>query len=245
MHPFPQHAANPSGKPAAALPADSWRVLALMLGALLLAVALTAMAGLWRGADQRLEELSFGLFDRPASGQIHIVEMDAASMATIQRWPWPREHYARAVTALDAAGVRSISFDVDLSSAGDPAGDRALAKAIAAARAPVALATFAQQAGTGDERKLDSLPIPILREPAHLASVSVAPDTDRNSPSKATQSPTPEAAEVGGAAPQPASASAARPRTTRRLSPAATPAPGPPAGADGYGTPSAPPRRCS
>ncbi|QDH33128.1 EAL domain-containing protein [Porphyrobacter sp. YT40] len=178
MHPFPQRSAILPGKSAAALPADSWRILALMLGALVLAAALTAMAGLWRGADQRLEELSFGVFDRPASGQIHIVEMDAASMATIQRWPWPRDHYARVVSALDAAGARSISFDVDLSSAGDPAGDRALAEAIAAARAPVALATFAQKAGADDQRELDSLPIPILREPAHLASVSVAPDSD-------------------------------------------------------------------
>ena len=82
------------------------------------------------------------------------------------------------VRELDAAGVRSISFDVDFSGSGDPARDRAFADAIVAARAPVALATFAQIAGSGDVRQLDSLPIPVLREGAHLASVAVVPDRD-------------------------------------------------------------------
>lgn len=158
--------------------ADSWRAAALLLAVLLLAVVAASLAGVWRSAEAALEQASFALLDRPASGQVHIVEMDAASIATIQRWPWPRDHYARVVAKLDAAGVRSIAFDVDFSSPGDPAGDRAFAAAIAAARTPVALATFAQAAGAGDKRQLDALPIAPLREHAHLASVSVAPDGD-------------------------------------------------------------------
>jgi EAL domain-containing protein (putative c-di-GMP-specific phosphodiesterase class I)/CHASE2 domain-containing sensor protein len=104
--------------------------------------------------------------------------MDAASMAAIRRWPWPRDHYARLVAHLDAAGARSISFDVDFSSSANPVGDRAFGRAIAAAKAPVALPTFAQKAGFRDGRQLDSLPIAILREHAHLASVSVMADAD-------------------------------------------------------------------
>ena len=151
---------------------------AVMAAALAVVMALAAVAGVFRPAENRVEELTFALLGRPASGQIHIVEMDAASMAAIRRWPWPRDHYARLLEQLDHAGVRSISFDVDFSSNGDTAGDRAFAEAIAAARAPVALATFGQAAGADDGRQLDSVPIPALRDKAHLASVSVAPDPD-------------------------------------------------------------------
>ena len=157
---------------------ENWRTSVLMACALTLLITVGAMAGAFRGASNRFEELSFNLFSRPASGQIHVIEMDAASMAAIRQWPWPRDHYARVVRELDAAGVRSISFDVDFSGSGDPAQDRAFANAIAGARAPVALATFAQIAGSGDVRQLDSLPIPVLRDDAHLASVAVMPDSD-------------------------------------------------------------------
>lgn len=146
--------------------------------ALALLVALAATAGAFRPAEYQLEELTFTLFERPASDRIHVVEMDAASIAAIRRWPWSREHHARVVEQLDAAGVRSISFDVDFSSASEPGQDAALSAAIAAARAPVALPTFAQNAGFREGRQLDSLPVASLREHAHLASVAVIPDAD-------------------------------------------------------------------
>lgn len=160
------------------LRSDSWRTAALMIASLALLVSAAALTGAFRSTENRLGELTFALFGREASGQVHVVEMDAASMAAIRRWPWPRDHFARVVRNLDAAGVRSVSFDIDFSSSADPAGDAAFGAAIAAARAPVALPTFAQAAGFGDRRQLDSLPIPVLREHAQLASVSVAPDPD-------------------------------------------------------------------
>jgi EAL domain-containing protein (putative c-di-GMP-specific phosphodiesterase class I)/CHASE2 domain-containing sensor protein len=148
------------------------------VAALTAMIAMAASGGAFRAFEQSVEGLAFGVLDRPASGQVHVVEMDAASMAAIRQWPWSREHYARAVAQLDAAGVRSISFDVDFSSASEPEGDAAFAAAIAAAKAPVALPTFAQAAAFRDARQLDSLPIAALRENAHLASVSVVPDRD-------------------------------------------------------------------
>lgn len=150
-------------------------VIPLALAAL---VGLAAISGSFRAVEQQIELLAFAIFERPASGNVHIVEMDAGSMAAIRQWPWSREHYARVVDQLDAAGARSISFDVDFSSASQPAQDAAFAAAIAAANAPVVLPTLAQQHGSGDARKLDSLPIASLREHAHLASVSIAPDPD-------------------------------------------------------------------
>ena len=157
---------------------DTRLTAAIMSAALAMVIALAAIAGAFRPAENQIEEIAFALLSRPASGQIHVVDMDAASMAAIRRWPWSRDHYARLVEQLDRAGARSISFDVDFSSKGDAAGDRAFAEAIAAARAPVALATFAQTASSDDGRQLDSLPIPALREQALLASVSVKPDPD-------------------------------------------------------------------
>ncbi len=141
-------------------------------------VALAAVTGSFRPIEHRLDELTFAALERDASGQVHVVEMDAASMAAIQSWPWPRDHYARVVEQLDAAGVRSISFDVDFSGSSDPARDQEFGAAIAAANAPVALPTFSQNAGFRAGRQLDSLPVAPLRESAHLASVSVAPDRD-------------------------------------------------------------------
>ncbi len=164
--------------PGASLRPTGRLALVLVTFALAVLVTVAAVAGAYRNAENWIEELTFVLFSRPASGQVHVVEMDAGSMAAIRRWPWPREHYARIVAQLDAAGVRSISFDVDVSSSADPAGDRAFGAAIAASRASVALPTFAQTAGFGDDRQIDSLPILGLREHAHLASVSVAPDAD-------------------------------------------------------------------
>jgi len=157
---------------------ENWRVSVLMACALALLVTAGAVTGAFRAAENRFQELSFALLSRSSSGQVHVIEMDAASMAAIRSWPWSREHYARVVRRLDAAGVRSISFDVDFSGSADAAGDAAFGEAIAAASVPVALPTFDQTAGSGDARKLDTLPIAVLRDQAHLASVSVQPDKD-------------------------------------------------------------------
>ncbi|MDP5104439.1 MAG: CHASE2 domain-containing protein, partial [Erythrobacter sp.] len=158
---------------------DTWW---LRLGSTLLLAALVAIAaaqGLFRGSENRFGELTFAALERPASGKIHVIEMDAASMAAIQTWPWSRDHYARLVQQLDAAGVRSISFDVDFSGSGaDPADDLAFGAAIAAANAPVTLPTFYQSAGFREGRQLDSLPVAPLRGHAQLASVSVTEDKD-------------------------------------------------------------------
>lgn len=141
-------------------------------------VVMAAANGTFRPFENRLNELTFAAFERPASGQIHVIEMDAASMAAIHSWPWPRDHYARLVDQLDAAGVRSISFDVDFSGSSDPVRDQTFGAAIAAAKAPVALPTFSQNAGFRSGRQLDSLPVAPLREHAHLASIAVNPDAD-------------------------------------------------------------------
>ena len=158
----------------------------ILLAALLIfSIGSAAQSGAFRDLDSGLRNFSFALRSSTASGQIHVVEMDAASVAQIQRWPWPRSNYAGVVTALDAAGARSIIFDVDFSSASDPVEDAALARSLNKAAAQIILPTFAQSESFGSDRQIDALPIATLRQHASLASVSVIPDSDgvvRNMP---------------------------------------------------------------
>lgn len=113
-----------------------------------------------------------------ASGKLHIVEVDAQSVAAAKSWPWTRDHYARLIRQLDAAGARSIVFDIAFSSPSSPEGDAAFAQAIAEIDTPVMLPTFTQGATENSRRRLDDLPIPMFRENVSLVSASVLPDTD-------------------------------------------------------------------
>ncbi len=151
---------------------------ALILAAVALIGLLLMIPGIAAPIKRALEPLRFATQPHPASGRVVVVEMDARSVAAIRRWPWPRDHYATVVDRLAAAGAQTIVFDVDLSSAGDAAGDRAFAAALTRAQGRVTLPTFGQQASAGDQRNLDALPLPAFRPAASLASVSVAPDVD-------------------------------------------------------------------
>ena len=145
---------------------------------LAIAVAFAAWSGYFNAAENSLRLANFELADQPASGQVQIVEMDAASVDAIREWPWSREHYAKVIEQLDAAGVRSIGFDVDFSSRSNLEADARFASAIEQVGVPVILPTFAQASSFGEGRKLDSLPIEPIRDHAKLASVSIAPDAD-------------------------------------------------------------------
>jgi EAL domain-containing protein (putative c-di-GMP-specific phosphodiesterase class I)/CHASE2 domain-containing sensor protein len=150
--------------------------------AILGAATLTGLAAstdrLGAPVERVIEPLRFRTLPRPASGRTVVVEMDAASIADIGRWPWPRRHHAAVIDRLHRAGAASIVFDVDFSAASTPADDAALAAALDRAQGKVALPTFAQDAATGDRRRVEALPPPALRDKAALASVSVQPDPD-------------------------------------------------------------------
>lgn len=111
-----------------------------------------------------------------ASGEIVIVEIDAASLAAIDSWPWPRSRHGRMVERLNEAGAQTIAFDVDFSSHSTPDEDQALADALAASEALVLLPAFHQLAGAGETEIVDSEPIPMLRDSAFLAAVNIRPD---------------------------------------------------------------------
>ena len=114
---------------------------------------------------------------KPASGKVHLLEIDAKSIAELQSWPWPRRYHAELVDQLNKAGVAQIVFDVDFSSRSSKSEDEAFARAIARAEGKVVLPTFrqAESVGNGDV-VIESVPIDIFAQNAFLGSVNVRPD---------------------------------------------------------------------
>lgn len=155
---------------------DHWRVAALAVSCLLGVSAGAANFGI--NLDRIIRQLGWSIREHNASGTLHIVEIDARSIADIDHWPWPRDQYAQLVDQLRTAGVASISFDVDFSSSSTTAQDAAFAAALARADGNVVLPTFGQHIGAAAQGWSDSLPIPALRTHAALAAVTVLPDSD-------------------------------------------------------------------
>lgn len=136
------------------------------------------LSGTGIGIDQLLQRQRWALRSHAASGDIHIVEIDARSIAAIARWPWPRSNHARLIDRLHQAGAATIAFDVDFSAPSRADEDSALATALRRAGGGVVLPTFRQRSAEGRTEWIDSLPFPEARSQAVLAAVSVRPDPD-------------------------------------------------------------------
>jgi len=161
------------------MPARSIRRSSLAIAACALLVACLLMGeGIGGPLERAIDPLRFAAHTHDASGKVAIVEMDARSAADIGQWPWPRRNYAVVVDALRRAGAASIVFDVEFSAASSARDDALFAAALARANGLVALPTFGQRASAAEARTIDALPVPILREHAALASVSIAPGRD-------------------------------------------------------------------
>jgi EAL domain-containing protein (putative c-di-GMP-specific phosphodiesterase class I)/CHASE2 domain-containing sensor protein len=140
--------------------------------------SLVLVTGAGEGLDHLLRSMRDRVRSHAASGEVHIVEIDARSLNRIHRWPMPRGIHAAAVDRLHSAGVRSIAFDVDFSSASDPAEDARFQAALARAGGSVILPTFRQFAGSGSSEYTENAPIKILADHAFLGAVNVLPDAD-------------------------------------------------------------------
>lgn len=150
-----------------------------------IAVALAALAGVFalsggsgEGLDRLLRVARDGIRTHPASGEIHIVEIDARSLREIAQWPWPRRNHAALIDRLRHAGARSIGFDVDFSSSSNPQDDAAMAAALRRADGAVMLATLRQQSSSGSADTVENVPIGPFSENAFLAAVNIFPDRD-------------------------------------------------------------------
>lgn len=148
------------------------------------AVFFIAMSAYAFGALETLElallETRFSLLDRPASGEVVAVQIDARSVQELGQWPLPRNTYAFAVRSLVAAGANEIAIDVDMSARTNANETAALARALEDAGGHVILPAFTQlaQPGVYDGNLIDAEPTPELAPHAWLGSVNVVPDTD-------------------------------------------------------------------
>lgn len=139
---------------------------------------LLLMTGGAQTFDRGLDTFGAQLRSHPASGEIHIVELDARSISAVGRWPWPRSVHGAAVDRLRQSGARLVAFDVDFSSASDLHEDARFAAALKRAGGSVILPTFRQQAGSGHSDYIDAAPIPALAAHAFLAAANVVPGPD-------------------------------------------------------------------
>ncbi|HZF33029.1 MAG TPA: CHASE2 domain-containing protein, partial [Candidatus Angelobacter sp.] len=147
--------------------------------AVMAALVVAGLGGL-APLEHRLMDLRFELAQRPASGDLVVVEVDNASLSGLGVWPWPRDLHAALVDRLLAAGVRGIAFDIDFSSASTPAADAALADALARADHRVVLPVFKQYAALArrDDDVRYTAPLPMFAAHAPLASVNLQPGDD-------------------------------------------------------------------
>jgi len=109
-------------------------------------VLLLLLAGALEPLERILLEFRFGMDQRPASGSLAVVEIDAQSLHELDSWPWPRRYHAQLIDRLVNAGVKQIALDIDFSARSTPADDEALSRAIARAGDRLILATFVQGA---------------------------------------------------------------------------------------------------
>ncbi|WP_229954195.1 EAL domain-containing protein [Parasphingorhabdus litoris] len=153
----------------------SWRIFFAWALSLSAAIALPII-GIGGEVERQFQNLRAELLERPASGDIAIVEIDAKSIQTLDRWPWPRKYYAELVEKLSAAGVAQIAFDVDFSSHSTVEQDSRFAAALENSDATIILPTFKQDQSSTKSGYVESLPIDLFGKHAFLASVNVHPD---------------------------------------------------------------------
>jgi predicted signal transduction protein with EAL and GGDEF domain/CHASE2 domain-containing sensor protein len=153
----------------------SWRnlVFSVLTRTILVALIFAASTyGFFRPIDDWLQGARFTLLDRPPTGNVVFLEIDAASLQSVGVWPWPRTIHAEIVDRLLALGAKSMAFDIDFSAASSPENDATFAAALKRAGGFAILGAFEQPAG-GHAGTVVNFPIPELAESSDLVSVDV------------------------------------------------------------------------
>jgi diguanylate cyclase (GGDEF)-like protein/PAS domain S-box-containing protein len=153
-----------------------WWLIAL---AVFVLVGAARLAGWMRPLENAAADARARALTHEVRSDIVIVGIDAASLATLDEWPWPRRHHAELVDRLSAASPARVFFDIDFSSLSNPLDDALLEAALAKPRDyPLVLPTFFQYRSPTDERFIVVKPRPRFARRAELAAVNrqVGPD---------------------------------------------------------------------
>jgi diguanylate cyclase (GGDEF)-like protein/PAS domain S-box-containing protein len=124
-----------------------------------------------------LTDLRFGWLQRPASGQIVVVAIDAPSIQSIGVWPWPRRLHAELLQRLQHAGTSDVVFDIDFSAPSTPESDSAFVAALKDAGGSVVLPAF-KQPGAGGSAIHVNRPLKQFSDHAWSAMVNVSVEPD-------------------------------------------------------------------
>jgi diguanylate cyclase (GGDEF)-like protein len=95
-------------------------ILALILGFL---GWLVQASEFLRPLDQVLVDWRSAATQRPASGDLIVIEIDGQALEEMGQWPSPRNHYSGILSFLVDNGASDIFFDVDFTSTPDPKND--------------------------------------------------------------------------------------------------------------------------
>jgi diguanylate cyclase (GGDEF)-like protein/PAS domain S-box-containing protein len=141
--------------------------------------ALAAAAGWLTSLEFDAADARARLLQREVPSDVVIVGIDAASLAAMPAWPWPREHHAKLLDTLRQAAPRRAFIDIDFSSHQSELSDANLAQALAAwDNDRIVLPVFVQHASTADSDLVLTQPLPEFARHVSLASVNLRPSAD-------------------------------------------------------------------
>lgn len=150
----------------------------LIAGLVIATTVLLRLSGVGIALDRVLLEGRFLAKERPLSGEIVFVELDARSLEELGTWPLPRRLFADLIGRLSEGGARDIVLDVDFSAASSAEDDALLARALERA-GNVSLAVFRQSATAGsDAGEVTNQPIEQFRDAAWPVVVMVPVESD-------------------------------------------------------------------
>jgi diguanylate cyclase (GGDEF)-like protein/PAS domain S-box-containing protein len=119
------------------------------------------------------------LLGHEVASDIVIVGIDAASLAEIDQFPWPRRHHAKLIEQITRTAPRSVFLDIDFSSQSNALDDALLDAALAKPRDyPITLPTFFQYASGSDSALVISNPLPRFARRTERAVVNGEPGKD-------------------------------------------------------------------
>ncbi len=127
----------------------SWWLIAL---AVFVLIGGLRVFGLLQPLENAVVDARARMLMREVRSDIVIVGIDAASLAALDEWPWPRRHHAKLLDALSRADPGSVFLDIDFSSQSNALDDALLEAALAKPRDfPVLLPIYYQNASGTDE----------------------------------------------------------------------------------------------
>lgn len=125
----------------------------IIAGAVLAAVSLLWLAGLFTALDNSWSDFKFILRGHLSPDKnIIIVAIDEHAIKMLGRWPWPRRTHARLIERLTRAGAKVIIFDVLFTEPDrlDPAGDAELTAAARRSRRTILGGMFQFKSGSAE-----------------------------------------------------------------------------------------------